>query len=230
MTIPALAALLACTPSAAERTARSAAADDLHAAWSSCPDEPCRVEVAARFGAWARCADLGDPWDDECRFRQAEALERAGRPADALDACRDSKFAMGCGTHVLGQAARRAESMPEALATWETLSPHTDPRLAFSYWRAFFRAGVDRGTAPGLEACADSPCRKAGEREIEATVHQLGIPCGVDRPAPAWIPADSPLSGAAWSASVERLCTDGEPGVPVRLDGPGHAPRARPPG
>ncbi len=223
-------ALLACAPSAADRSATSVTADDIDEAWTTCPDDPCRVEVVARFAAWPRCADLGDPWDDECRFRQAEALERAGRPAEALDACRDTAFAMGCGTHVLGQAARRADTIAAADVTWATLSTHADPRLAFSYWRAFYRAGIDRGTAPGLEACAGSPCRKAGEREIEATVHQLGIPCGVDRPPPPWIPADSPASNAAWITSVEKLCTRGEAGVPVRLQGPGHAPGRRPPG
>ncbi len=177
--------------------------------------------MVARFAAWEQCASIPDPWDDECRFWQAEALERGGDAAAALDVCRDTMFNMGCGTHVLGQASRRADTLDAAAELWESLRPHTDPKLGFSYWRAWWRRGIDRGEAPGIESCRDITCRKAAEREIEATVHQLGIPCGVDRPAPGWIAEGSAASLSAWTTSVERLCTRGEPGVPIKLEGPG---------
>ncbi|MBM4366634.1 MAG: hypothetical protein FJ102_10505 [Deltaproteobacteria bacterium] len=216
-----LSLLLACEPSAAERLAAAEVATDIDTALAACPDAPCMAAAVARLGTWERCASIPDPWDDECRFWQAEAVERGGDAAGALDLCRDTAFHMGCATHVLGQAARRAEGIDAAASTWDELRPRTDPKLGFSYWRAWWRMGIDRGSAPGIEACRDMTCRKAAEREIEATVHQLGIPCGADRPAPGWIAEGSAASSAAWSTSVEGLCTRGEPGVPIKLEGPG---------
>lgn len=210
----------ACAPSAAEREQAAAVAPTLDEALALCPGAQCREQAVVRFGAWARCAEVADPWDDECRFRQAEALERADDGAGALALCGGTMYAQGCSIHILGQQARRTDTIEEAAARLAAL--RADPRFDFAYWCAFWRTHIDRGDAPGLEACGLEVCRKAGEREIEATVDTLDVPCAaLDRPVPGWIPADSAASRAAWDTALSHHCTpDATHPVPAPLRTP----------
>jgi hypothetical protein len=205
------AGLVACTPamSEAERAEWARSAPDLDEALAACPasDRHCGVDVVGRFGAWERCAELTDPADDECRFRQAEGLERAGDGAGALALCASTIYEVGCATHVVGQEARRAETMVEAVARWEAVMSHTKPRFNQPYWRAWWRSRIDAGSAEGIEACPDEPCRRAGAQEMEATVDALEIPCAAaDREPPGWVAEGSALSLRAWTEALSHLC------------------------
>lgn len=222
--------LVACTdaPSSAERVRAAAVAPDVESAWAACPpaDGVCRLGAVERFAAWSRCADIQHPWDDECRFRQAEAVERADDGAAAFELCASTVFEVGCATHVAGQQARRARTAAEADARWSALRAHTEDRYAFSFWRGWWRARLDDGDAPGLEACPGAVCRDAGLKEIAATVDMLAVPCkALDRPPPGWIPADSAASTAAWQQALSHHCVPsaGHP-VPAPL-GPGRPRR-----
>jgi hypothetical protein len=217
--------LLGCVggPSEAERAALASAAEDVDAALAACPetDRTCGVEAVARFGAWDRCARLPDPADDECRFRQAEATERAGDGPAALDLCATTVYVVGCATHIVGQQARRAETLEAAIAGWESLMPHTEARFNHAYWRAWWRYRIDAGEAPALERCPAEPCRRAAEQEIEATVDTLAVPCAaLDREPPGWIAEGSERSRAAWDDALSHRCVpDAEHPVPRPLRG-----------
>ncbi len=214
----------ACEPSAADRALAASRAADLPTALAACPegDGACQMEAVVRFGEWARCGEVLDPWDDECRFRQAEAVERDDRGGEALELCASTVYVIGCATHVVGQQARREHTAADADARWERLRPHTEDRYAYPYWRGFWRAGIDRGDAPALERCIGALCRDAGLKEIEATVHALRVPCrAADRPPPGWIPADSMASTAAWVEALRHHCVpDAEHPVPEPLRAP----------
>lgn len=204
--------LLACAGlSDAERVRASGDAPDFLTAMDICPeaDGACKMEAVVRFAAWPRCADVPHPWDDECRFRQAEAVERTDDGPAAFALCHSTIYEVGCATHVAGQQARRTEAVTDAAERWERLAPHTNERFAFDYWRGFWRTHIDRGDAPAIESCPSRVCRDAGGREIEATVHTLAIPCGAAREPPGWIPAGSVASKAAWDAALSRHCVGG---------------------
>jgi hypothetical protein len=167
--------------SEAERAEWARSAPDLDEALAACPasDRHCGVDVVGRFGAWERCAELTDPADDECRFRQAEGLERAGDGAGALALCASTIYEVGCATHVVGQEARRAETMVEAVARWEAVMSHTKPRFNQPYWRAWWRSRIDA----------------------------LEIPCAAaDREPPGWVAEGSALSLRAWTEALSHLC------------------------
>lgn len=219
--LPLLVALLACQPSEAERLVAAAAASTVEQALAACPEASgeCKAQAVVRFGAWPRCVEVPDPWDDECRFRQAEALEHVGDGAGALEICASTRYVVGCATHVAGQQARRADTIADANARWDSLKDHTEARYAFAYWRGFWRTHVDRGDAPPLEACASRVCSEAGGKEIEATVDQLAVPCAaLDRPPPGWIPEGSARSFAAWTEALSHHCVpDAEHPVPAPI-------------
>ncbi len=212
-----LAFVLGCSVSSAERQATASAAPTLDEALALCPDGACAEAAIVRFEAWDRCVEAADPWDDECRFRQAEAVERTDDGAGALRLCESTVYANGCSIHVLGQQARRTETMADAEARRTQVA--FDPRYDFPYWRAFWRTHIDRGDAPGLESCALEVCRKAGEREIEATVDALSVPCAaLDRPTPGWIPEASVASRKAWDEALSHHCVaDADHPVPAPL-------------
>jgi hypothetical protein len=218
------------TASDAEQALLAREAPDLAAGLAACPpgDRGCGVEVVVRFGAWEACARLEHPGDDECRFRQAEALERAGDGAAALDLCAGNVYESGCATHVVGQEARRAETMDEAVGRWEGIMSHTNTRYNHAYWRAWWRSRIDAGQAPSVESCRSEPCRRAAEQEIEATVDALAVPCAaLDREPPGWIAEGSARAIAAWHGALSHTCVpDAEHPVPKPLP-PG--PRGRPP-
>lgn len=204
--------LLACAGlSDAERVRASAAATEFPTAFGTCPKPAgaCKMEAVVRFAEWTRCADVPHPWDDECRFRHAEAVERTDDGPAAFALCHSTVYEVGCATHVAGQQARRTETVIDAGERWARLATHTDERFAFDYWRGFWRTHIDRGDAPAIEACPSRVCRDAGGREIEATVHTLAIPCAAERPTPGWIPEGSLASEAAWDAALSRHCVEG---------------------
>lgn len=211
---------VACEPSEAERWVAAHNAPSLDEALAACPPAAgeCAHDAVLRFQAWARCGDLPDPWDDECRFRQAEGMENADDGEGALALCATTRYSVGCSTHVAGQQGRRPAGVPEAEARWATLAGHTEPRFAFSYWQGFWRHRIDRGDAPGLEACSSRSCRDAGRKQIEATVASLAVPCAaLDRPPPAWVPEGSAESREAWTAALSRHCVpDAAHPVPPR--------------
>ena len=201
--------LSACQPSEAEKLVAAAGAPTVEAALAACPEASgeCQAQAVIRFGAWPRCTEVPDPWDDECRFRQAEALEHADDGSGAFKLCASTRYVVGCATHVAGQQARRADTIADADLRWSTLKDSTDPRYAFAYWRGFWRTHIDRGDAPPLESCASRVCSEAAGKEIEATVDQLAVPCAaLDRPPPGWIPEASPASLAAWTEALSHHC------------------------
>lgn len=213
--------LAACQPSEAERLVASAAASTVEQALAACPEASgeCKQAAVLRFAAWPRCTEVPDPWDDECRFRQAEAVERTDDGPGAFDLCASTRYVVGCATHVAGQQARRADTVEEAEARWSKLKDHTDGRYLFAYWRGFWRTHIDRGDAPALEACHSKVCGEAGGKEIEATVDTLAVPCAaLDRPPPGWIPEGSARSLAAWNEALSHHCVpDATHPVPLPL-------------
>ena len=215
--------VLACSPSIAEREAAARAAPTLDEALRLCPSAECGEAAVVRFAAWDRCHEVTDPWDDECRFRHAEALEREDKGAEALAECATTVYAGGCSVHVVQQQARRPETLAEAESRLRTLSHN--PRDAGSYWRAFFRAAIARGDAPALEQCPTELCRQSGAAEIEATVDSLAVPCrALDRPPPGWIPEGSSASLTAWTSALRHHCIP-DPDHPVPEPAPSSAPR-----
>ncbi len=226
------AALFSCAagPSEAEQAEFARQSPDLEAALAACPatDRDCGVEVVTRFGAWERCAELADPADDECRFRQAEATERAGNGEAALDLCASTVYENGCATHVVGQEAKRAETMPEAVARWESLMSHTSSRFNHPYWRAWWRSRIEAGSVEPVEACPSEPCRRAAEQEIEATVDFLEVPCAAaDREPPGWVAEGSERALRAWNDALSHRCVpDATHPVPHPRPDPGSRRRA----
>ncbi len=206
----------------------------MSAALAACPerDRGCGVEAVVRFAAWERCADLVHPADDECRFRQAEATERAGEGAAALDLCASTIYETGCATHVVGQVARRMETMDEAVAGWEAMLAHTNVRFNHAYWRAWWRSRIDAGFAPPLESCPAENCRRAAAQEMEATVDTLEVPCAAaDREPPGWVAEGSALALSAWTEAISHHCApDAEHPVPrpLRRPEPSRAGTLRP--
>ncbi len=119
--------LVGCSGSDTKGTTAGAAAPvDAEAALAACDERvaelalTCRVEAAARAGRERRpdvvnaaCARVEGRWAEECHFRAAEELAKAGMLAEGLAECSQAgSFTRFCVTHV-GWGVDRAPGGPD---------------------------------------------------------------------------------------------------------------------
>jgi hypothetical protein len=173
------------------------------------------VDVAAQHDRRevADCGDLRLPlWRDECVFRLAERLARAGDATRAVEHCAATRFARECSYHLLREVARGVPpgdvgAATGALAPWRELPTVADaPRL---FWKAWFREGRAGGAALRPDDCAESACEQAARETLYESLRALhrADPTGYCAAPPSgargW--SDTPRVqewAAAWSADA----------------------------
>ena len=124
-------------------------------------------------------------WRDECWFQAAEAANRAGDPAGAVDRCgRAGAFAAECTYHLWRQASKVA-SDPDPLAALDAIAPvqaawmaRLDPGAAWTgvtlpgecpdrrnealFWCVFWTEEMGAVRAPDLTVCDRLPAGRDG--------------------------------------------------------------------
>jgi hypothetical protein len=182
--------------------------------WCLQLDEPgeCLAGAAVRFDRWEACERFVGRRRDDCVFMAAEARARQGAVEAALADCGAIRWDRQCNGHILGIVAHAVADVPAAAARFEELRPLlVSPSAELDFWRAFWRAQVERSAAIDPAGCPLRVCVDAARTELEATFHRehRGRPC--EDPAPA-IPGAEAGQARAWVvAAHQRWCAAGTP-------------------
>lgn len=181
--------LLACATDADRYLMASRAVSfDAAEEWCMQLDQPgeCLAGAVVRFDRWDACERFSGRRRDDCVFMAAEARARTGAVEQALKDCAAIRWDRQCDGHILGVVAHAAMDVPAAAARFEALRPLlVSPSAELDYWRAYWRAQMERAAPIAAEGCPLRVCVDAARTELEATFHRdyREVPCA--EPAPA---------------------------------------------